>query len=277
MTTLAQKAQTLNIPAISVVEISPEIAREWLERNIGNRPIGQAHVAKLEGFIREGKWKMAGDPIRFSNSGKLIDGQHRLHAILNAGIAVTCVVMRGFDDEIFDVLDGGRNRQKSDILFIELGLPVETCKILASGTGWVLDYEREQYGFHGRAEKNEVLEFVKRNPLMIAAAEYAQGLPRNCPVPRSIAAFFYFHASQRNQASAERFLERFMIGAVDGASDNLLYLRNRCFSASVDRRPLSRPQVMRALIRLWNAEQRSKPIKYSANALRTDDAFPTFI
>lgn len=266
-----------SIPSVSVVDITPETARQWLERNIGNRPASPAHVAKLEKAIKDGKWKMTGDPIRFSKTGKLIDGQHRLQAILNSGMTVTCVVMRDLDDEIFDVLDSGKGRQKSDVLFVELGLPVETCKMLASAVTWIIDYEREQFGFPGKADKTEVMRFVQDNHLTVAAAEYAQALPRNAPVPRSIAAMFYFYASQRNKEAAERFIERFMVGAVTGPQDNLLYLRNRCFASSVDRRPLHRSQVLRALIRIWNAEQRGKPIKYAANAMRVDDAFPTFI
>lgn len=267
-----------SIPSVSVVDITPEIARQWLERNLGNRPASPAHVAKLEKAIRDGKWKMTGDPIRFSKSAKLIDGQHRLQAILNSGMTVTCVVMRDLEDAIFDVLDSGKGRQKSDVLFIELGLPVETCKVLASATGWVLDYERELFGFHGKADKAEVLEFVQANPLMIASAEYAQALPHQSPVPRSIAAFFHFYASRRSQAGAERFLERFMIGAVEGADDNLLHLRNKCFNAKVNRRPLSRTEVLGQMIKIWNAEQRCKPIKHFNNsALRQGEAFPTFI
>lgn len=267
-----------DIPAISVVEVSPEMARKWLERNIGNRPASPKHVAKLESAIRGGKWKMTGDPIRFSKSGKLIDGQHRLQAILNSGETVTCVVMRDLEDEIFDVLDSGKGRQKSDVLFIELGLPVETCKVLASSAGWVLDYEHGQYGFNGRAEKAEVLEFVQSNPQLIYSAEYAQALPHQSPVPRSIAAMFHFYACRRSQVSVERFLERFMVGAVDGANDNLLHLRNKCFNAKVARRPLSRTEVIGQMIKIWNAEQRGKPIKYFSNsALRQDEAFPTFI
>lgn len=264
-------------PSVSVVDITPEIAREWMARNIGNRPASQAHVAKLEKAILEGHWKMTGDPIRFSKTGKLLDGQHRLQAILNSGKTVTCVVMSDLDDEIFDVLDSGKGRQKSDVLFIELGLPVETCKMLASSVTWIIDYEKELFGFPGKSDKHDVMAFVQSHPQTIAAAEYAQALPRNCPVPRSIAGAFYYYASKTNQAKAERFLERFMVGAVDGLDDNLLALRNRCFAYAVERRPLHRSQVLGAMIRIWNAELRGKPIKYANNALRTDGQFPTFI
>ena len=264
-------------PSVTVVDITPDLAREWMARNIGNRPASQAHVAKLVKAINEGHWKMTGDPIRFSKTGKLLDGQHRLQAIINSGRTITCIVMEGLEDEIFDVLDSGKGRQKSDVLFIELGLPVETCKMLASAVTWIIDYEKELFGFPGKSDKSDVMAFVQSHPATIAAAEYGQSLPRNCPVPRSVAAAFYYYASKRNQAKAERFLERFMVGAVDGPNDNLLALRNRCFACAVDRRPLHRSQVLNAMIRIWNAELRGKPIQYAGNALRKSGQFQTFI
>lgn len=267
-----------NIPAVSIVDISPEMARLWLERNVGNRPASPAHIAKLEKAMRSGQWKMAGDPIRFSKTGKLIDGQHRLQAILNSGMTITCVVMRELDDEVFDVIDDGKQRVKSDVLHVSLGLPAKTCEILAVAAVLALDYEAGLFNFHGKSDKAAVLDFVKRNPSMIASAEVAQGIPRGAPCPKSYAAFFHFYAAKTNSVDAARFIERFMVGAVDGAGDNLLHLFKRCQTASRDRRPLSRRVILGSMIRIWNAEQRGKPIKHAGNAMVSqNDPFPTFI
>lgn len=265
-------------PLIDVIKVTPEMARKFLDRNTGNRPQSQATINRYAKDMEIGVWKMTGDPIRFSKTGKLIDGQHRMMAVIQSGVTVSFVVIRELSDEIFDVLDSGKGRSKSDILFIELGLPVETCKILSSSVAMMIDYEREQYGFPCKATKAEVMRFVQRNPAAISAAEFAQTLPRRTPpVPRALAAMFWFYASKRDISAATRFVERFMIGSVDGANDCLLFLRNRCFSASVDRRPMHRAQVIGALIRIWNAEQRGRPIKHPQNAMRQDDIYPTFI
>lgn len=279
MATLAKNIVQGNpLPSIHVMTVTPDKAREWLSRNIGNRPAYPSHVAKLEQQIKDGRWRMTGDPIRFSTSGKLIDGQHRLQAILNSGISVQCVVMHDLNDDIFDVLDSGKVRSKTDVLFIELGLPVETCKILSSAAGLALDYELEQYGFHCRSDKAAILSFVDARPDFVRSAEIAQALPHITPVPRAIGAFFYYYASKRDVVAADRFLERFMVGAVDGVNDNLLHLRNLCTNARALRRPISRHEVICRLIRIWNAEQRGAPIKYFSNTgVRKGEAFPRFI
>lgn len=274
----ANRVSSDSIPSICVTEVTPGIARDWLARNIGNRAASPAHIEKLEDAIRAGKWRMTGDPIRFSKTGKLIDGQHRLQAILNSGMTVQCVVMRDLADDIFDVIDSGKSRGKTDVLFIELGLPMEVCKVLSSSVGAAIDYERQQYGFGGKADKSDLLEFVTANPSIIQSAVYGQKLPHQTPVPKSIAAFFHFYASKRNQVDAERFIERFMVGAVEGPNDNLLHLRNLCMNGRANRRLVGRAEVIYRMIRIWNAEQRGAPIKYFNNtSIRKEDAFPLFV
>lgn len=69
-----------NVPEMRVVTITPAMAQSWLKRNSGNRPLKHSHVLRLAKAIGAGGWKLTGDPIRFSETGKLIDGQRRLRA-----------------------------------------------------------------------------------------------------------------------------------------------------------------------------------------------------
>jgi hypothetical protein len=62
-----------------LVEITPAMAREWLEKNIeNNRGVGAQVVDAYARDMLAGKWYIPGDPIRFDEDGNLIDGQHRL-------------------------------------------------------------------------------------------------------------------------------------------------------------------------------------------------------
>jgi hypothetical protein len=266
-------------PSMVVMEITPEMARAWLKTNVGNRPARQAHVKALQKAIANGEWKLTGDPIRFSASGKLIDGQHRLQAIVNSGITVQAVVMHGLQDDIFDVIDSGKGRSRSDLLCIDVGLPVETGKILGTAVGIAYDYEKGNFSFRGSVSSRELMDYVHRNPSLIASSEYAQRLPRSgTPVPRSIAAAFHFFASKLDQEAAEAFLTRLMVGVVNGQNDMLLHMRNLCSAALVARRPISTPEIMARLIKIWNAEQRGKPIGYFSNTKpRQGENFPQFI
>ena len=98
--------------------ITPAIAKKMLEKNTNNRPIRWLHVQKLAEEILADEWQTTHQGIAFNNAGFLIDGQHRLNAIVQAGKAVTMSVTRGCDVRAFDVLDRGVNRSISDIMGI---------------------------------------------------------------------------------------------------------------------------------------------------------------
>ncbi|NUN01320.1 MAG: hypothetical protein HUU41_09415 [Bryobacteraceae bacterium] len=66
--------------------ITPELARQWLERNVRNRPISENTVIAYGLDMLEGRWQYDGAPIRFDTDGNLIDGQHRLSRLLKFGL-----------------------------------------------------------------------------------------------------------------------------------------------------------------------------------------------
>ena len=99
-----------------VFEVGPQNAKAWLERNTGNRNVRQAHVRHLAEQMRLGRWKLSPEPIVFSRKGRLLDGQHRLLAVVMSGKTISVSVALVEDESVFEVLDQGANRSNSDIL-----------------------------------------------------------------------------------------------------------------------------------------------------------------
>lgn len=96
--------------------ITPEQAAEWLRPTVNrdNRPLRQDHVAYLAREICDGRWQATHQGIAFSSTGRLLDGQHRLAAIVSAGKSVTMAVTTGLDDEAFSAIDCGLKRASYD-------------------------------------------------------------------------------------------------------------------------------------------------------------------
>lgn len=69
-------------------EISPEQAARWLERNDNNRNVNVAKVKKMAKDMREGHWDTTHQGIAIASDGTLVDGQHRLLAIVESGVTV---------------------------------------------------------------------------------------------------------------------------------------------------------------------------------------------
>ncbi len=104
---------------VSRVLITPEQAFEWLESaNTNNRRVCDSHVSRLARDMAGGRWKLTHTGIAFGPDGTLLDGQHRLWAIVEAGVPVAMVVWRGVDPDSMMAIDSGRSRSMTDILNI---------------------------------------------------------------------------------------------------------------------------------------------------------------
>ncbi|MGL5980389.1 MAG: hypothetical protein ACRCZY_05840, partial [Phocaeicola sp.] len=111
------KKRTMKNNVYAVVEnITPDVAREYLKFNNSNRPVRKQTVSFYEKEIRSGKWVLNGQGITFSDGGVLLDGQHRLHAIVKAGIPVQMMVVRNVCGDTFVTIDSGVSRSSSDVL-----------------------------------------------------------------------------------------------------------------------------------------------------------------
>lgn len=101
----------------TVIEtITPHIAESYLKFNNNNRPLRKAHIKELASDIIGGNWQVTHQGIAFDITGRLIDGQHRLHAIILAGVPIQISVTRGCSASSFSILDRGSSRSASDIL-----------------------------------------------------------------------------------------------------------------------------------------------------------------
>lgn len=112
-----------------VTTITPALAKQLLATNTKeNRPIKTRAVHRYATIMAAGDW-MVSQPILIDRSGRLIDGQHRLNAVVEARVNVPMLVIRGLDPEAFKVLDTGVKRSAGDVLSIH-GAP--SCNNLAA-------------------------------------------------------------------------------------------------------------------------------------------------
>lgn len=100
-----------------LIEFHPDIAEQVLKVcNSRNRPLLNKSAWRLGKQMTGGEFELTGDTIKFSKSGVLLDGQHRLQAAVRQKRALLTHVVFGLDDSVFDVLDQGKKRTPSDVL-----------------------------------------------------------------------------------------------------------------------------------------------------------------
>lgn len=72
--------------------VSPEMARLWLDRRASNRRMRMGHVRELAIEMKAGRWYISHQGIAFNPEGQLVDGQHRMAAVVMANLDVMFVV-----------------------------------------------------------------------------------------------------------------------------------------------------------------------------------------
>lgn len=121
--------------------VTPNMASEWLKLNVHNRSVRRSHVGFLADEMLNGRWLLNHQGIAL-NHDKLIDGQHRLLAIVQSGKSVPMLVTTEMDINTQDTLDIGTKRSIADQLHLNDGLnnaimkssACRTVAIICAGT-----------------------------------------------------------------------------------------------------------------------------------------------
>ena len=110
------------------MDVDPATSRRWLENNFRNRPLKEDTVIAYARDMMAGVWVPTHQGIAFNDRDELIDGQHRLHAIVRSETTVRMMVTFGMPSKIegremttMDAVDRGRTRSVADQLTIQHG------------------------------------------------------------------------------------------------------------------------------------------------------------
>jgi len=118
--------------------ITPQLAEAYLSVNSVNRPVRSRHVKRLAHDIKSGNFQTTHQGIAFNSDGRLVDGQHRLSAIVEAGEPVPMIVARGVtaDSAIGLQVDVGAVRSTSDVLGVSRPI-ADPCSFIQQVTDGV--------------------------------------------------------------------------------------------------------------------------------------------
>lgn len=268
---------------MTLVKVTPEIATEWMSRNRVNRSVTQRKLKQYQADMERGNWAGIGDPIRFTKTGRLMDGQHRLLAIIAAGAKIQLVVMVGLNDEDFDKVDTGKQRQASDVLTIE-GLGTWQAKIAGSAAHWIINKaEGRQFFSPDKATNHRVRDFLLDNPKFLTAVKYIEQLPREKPpMSHSLALALLWEFGRVDTPLADQFINGLFRGENLRRDSPVLVLRNKLIASRGVSKGTSRPvagftpkQQMHAAIKAWNILRRGGTCVSTRNLLpRFDEDFP---
>lgn len=156
----------------NVEVITPVVAAEYLRAyNVGNRNPNKGQVAYYAKMMQAGEWELNGESIKFSAPCpeiRLLDGQHRLMACVEANVPFETLVVRDVEEKTFDTLDQGWLRKKGQIFKIAdipnaTNIAAAINRYLTMGYTKVTSMDTTHDG-HVKLSPREVLEEYKKDP-----------------------------------------------------------------------------------------------------------------
>lgn len=264
---------TLGLPngaTAGLVTVTPELAESWLALNTHNRKISPATVDRYSRDMVTGRWPFTGDPIRFSDDGLLLDGQHRLAAIVRTEIACTLLVVTGLHVDTQTFMDAGRKRHASDTLalaempnYIAVASLVKLALLWNPGGMWVPGRGTTLFGSRVQISTAEIIDFVEKFPETHEAARRGVAMAKYVMGARaSVIGAAYLRASliaaqvdDLDVFAVSTWFDKLETGAGLELGDPILALRNGMMRTRAEK--LTNPQVPQLwkVIRAWNASR----------------------
>lgn len=217
-----------------IMEITPTIAKIWLEKNANNRPLRQGVVNAYAEDMLHNRWEVNAQPIVFGRAGELLDGQHRLNAIVKANVPVYMMVVN--DAPSSKLYDVGLRRSTPDILrfkdnnntgFMYSAYGISVIRnIIGNFSGG--------NGRHGGITTNQIEEYINENKEYLedffnniienTSSSIQRGL-RTSAVP---AALYFAYRAGVDKDKIKRFYKVFLTGlSTDTNEVAIILVRNK--------------------------------------------------
>ncbi len=244
------------------IVVTPRTAKTWLATNSENRSLSSDWVNKLARDMRSGDFPNVGEAIKFDENGDLIDGQHRLAAVVQSGVAIEFLVVEGVPREYRYKLDKGRKRSVADELTMRHGIP--SAMMVAATVRLVLQWQIEEVKSESyKPTDAEIVDFAVDNREAVAeAVRYGMNLRNDLGASPSATAAVFFLTREIDAATAVEFWTGLYKGAGLVEGDPELTLRNAIVKLSQN--AVGTKQIkpfLAMLVYAWNAKRRGKKIR----------------
>jgi hypothetical protein len=267
---------------IEKVFLTPEMAAKLLVNNTNNRNLSAGRVTRYTNDIINDRWvEDTGELIKVATDGSILDGQHRLSAIVKANKGIYIHIATDVSKDVFQVIDSGKSRSSADVLQIA---GVLNAKRVASFIQSYNQFVNTKYRYdHANIENGMtpkmILKYYHENSLFVdeviknSAILYKlfQGIWNHGDV-----ALFYGLFVTVDKRLGYQFIRELCQGT-DVTNDTIIILRNRLISDKINVRNKMLPKHRRALvIKAWNAYYLGKSLKVLKYNSEVED-FPKIV
>ena len=199
--------------------ISLAEAKKLLKNQKRNRPLRSSWVNEIAEMMDNGLWAInTGDTIKLTSKNELLDGQHRLEAMLVHGKPKRFLVVSGVPPEAQEMMDLNHCRTAADDLAMH---GFQSCSILASVAKHLMYHEEDLIRTTGRVGKNlvryqprEVRKYVMSRPDIVPAVKLSRGasVTSSAIITSAQFATLYCIFGRLSETQRDEFLDKLVNG-----------------------------------------------------------------
>ena len=235
--------------SLTAEDINPKLAAKYLERRKpekknrqgliekSNRKPSEKWVESLAEAMKIGEFVFTGDCIRFDLNNHLIDGQHRLLAIIQSGQTFRTLVMRGLPVTAINGCDRGRRRTIAQ----DLNMHGHRYSQDLSSVLCLLYTEKVRKGkINHRVQPRSIVaqKLLRRTPGLINSVEFCakiKGGFKDTRIKLSTAAWAHYRMSLVSPEIADNFWSNVSSGVCNRKDDPALKLRNKLIRSALEK------------------------------------------
>lgn len=254
-------------PTVGIETITPETAAAMLAQNTINRNLRPLRINRYANDMKAGAWHIGNDAIAIASDGTMLNGQHRLLAVVQSGVAVDFLILRNAAKESMSAMDTGAVRTSADY-FGKAGLDETNSGLLTSTIKQLILFEtgnitRDRSG--QEITNHAMKEWLDANPEVrasVAAGQKFSSGSRRVETSARTLAIVHFMITKRNSVTmADVFFKQVStrVGEPDGSPVHAIDSRLRRMR---DNRQNADVKVLVAfLIRGWNAYAEGRSVR----------------
>lgn len=221
--------------------ITPEKATELLAANTCNRSISKDRLARYAGAMSRGEWVWNGDTIKVAHDGTLLDGQHRLLAVVKSGVTIETEMVVDLPRTVFDTIDQGQPRTYGQILAM---LGVGKAKDVASIARCIYIYEKHGDPFYPTAQGPSAKQIenlvIEDGEIEYCAKSVGGGggwVPSN--MSASVGGFCLWAFRRHDKENADRFFDLLRTGVGLSQESPVYHLREQLMANKASKRKMN--------------------------------------
>jgi len=244
---------------VEICEITPDRARDLLQNHPINRNAAAAVISRYARDMAAGRWQVNGQTIKITAEGRLIDGQHRLKACMEAKRPFPAIIVRNVSEDAFDTFDLGA-KKSYHIVLSERGETNTTT--LAAALKWLWLYERDRLTVRtDQPTPAELDDTLQRHPEIRHSLEYVNKL--RAVIAPAIGIALHYLCSRKGGEHADEFFDRLSDGIGLSGDSPIYILRERLIRERGAARRSVASEVERIvwIIKAWNAWITNQPLR----------------